>query len=133
MGDNRVGYISSIDEKTGMVRVTYQDMDRSVTAEIPYFNHNGEYLMPKVNDLVIVVHMSNDPSMAVALGTFWNLENLPHDVAAGDFYKPLDQNGSCYIMQKSGNVMIGDRNYTFGPKDIKSMLDRIAALESGGE
>lgn len=81
----RIGYISSVDPNTGMVRVTYPDRDRTVTPEFPVFNMGGEYRMPKVNDLVLVLHLSNDSSAGIVMGTYWTDEDAP--VSGEDQYR----------------------------------------------
>lgn len=72
----RVGRISSINQENGMVRVYYPDRD-STTSELGMFHFLGEYKPPKVNDQVIVLHLSNDTSSGVVLGGFWNEVRKP--------------------------------------------------------
>lgn len=67
----RVGRISSVNQENGMVRVYYPDRD-STTSELGMFYFLGEYKTPRVNDQVIVLHLSNDTSSGVVLGGFWN-------------------------------------------------------------
>lgn len=43
----RVGLVSSVNQDTGMVRVTYPDRDREVTPELPFFKMGNEYQMPR--------------------------------------------------------------------------------------
>lgn len=64
----RVGLVSSVNQDTGMVRVTYPDRDREVTPELPFFKMGNEYQMPEVNDMVLVLHLSNDSSMGIVMG-----------------------------------------------------------------
>lgn len=132
MDDIRIGYISSLSETRGMVRVTYPDRDRAVTAEIPYFNHNGEYFMPRINDMVLVAHVSNDQSMAIALGTFWNREDMPKVSGINCVNKPLDHEGVCFVRQQDGSVIIADSSGQVTVSDILNMRQRIERLEAGG-
>lgn len=60
-----------------MLRITYPDMDDNTTAEIPFFNMNEEYKMPKIDDELVVCHLSNGQTAAVAMGAYWNLKNRP--------------------------------------------------------
>lgn len=131
MNEIRIGYISSLSAETGMVRVTYEDRDRSVTAELPYFNHNGEYLMPQVKDIVLVLHISNDSSMGIVLGTFWNFNMLPLISGENVFYKPLSNDGSCNISQINGTITLTDHNGAFSIKEFLDLKKQVEKLERG--
>ena len=73
----RIGKVSSVNYKSGMVRVTYRDKDESVTVELPTMNFNDEYRMPEPGQDVVVAHLSNGSSRGVLLGTVWNKKNIP--------------------------------------------------------
>lgn len=73
----RIGKVSSVNYKSGMVRVTYRDKDESVTVELPTMNFNDEYRMPEPGQDVVVAHLSNGSSRGVLLGTVWNEKNIP--------------------------------------------------------
>ena len=72
----RIGRISSINKETGMARVVYKDKN-STTSELPVFNFYGEYKMPCIGQLVLVLHLSNDSSTGIIMGSFWNKTNKP--------------------------------------------------------
>lgn len=81
MNEIRVGNVSSINYAAGTVRVVYPDKSDKSTAELPVFCGFGkEYQMPDVGDLVLVVHLSNDSSMGIAMGKFWNQSMAPKKV-----------------------------------------------------
>lgn len=73
----RIGKVSSINEKTGMVMVTYADRDDSVTDELPLMSVNGGYSRLKIGQDVIALHMENGSSRGVILGGIWNEKNKP--------------------------------------------------------
>lgn len=110
MPDNkliRIGRVSSIDYKKGMIRVTYPDRDDSVTAEIPVFSFTDEYKMPKVGSNVLVLHLSNGSAAGIMLGHYWNEKNLPPAAGEGVFRKELGQDyGDAYIEYRDGTVTI---------------------------
>ena len=87
----RVGKVSSIDYKSGMVRVTYPDKGGAVTSEMPYANNGGEYRMPSVGESVVVAHLSNGTSRGVVLGTMWNKSNRPPQTGKGLYRKDLSR------------------------------------------
>lgn len=93
----RVGRVSSIDYKTGMMQVIYTDRDNEVTAKIPYANFNNEYCMPKIGERVLVGHLSNGSSRGVVLGTMWNKANIPEESGKGIYRKELSKvRGAAY-------------------------------------
>ena len=66
----RVGKVSSIDYPSGMVRVTYPDMDDDVTRLIPLFS--SEYAMPPVGALV--AGQSSSAPVSMRLLTSYGME-----------------------------------------------------------
>ncbi|OUN36737.1 hypothetical protein B5G28_11585 [Faecalibacterium sp. An77] len=92
----RVGKVSSIDYPSGMVRVTYPDMDDDVTRLIPLFS--SEYAMPPVGALVAVVHLSNGAEAGVVLGRPWSAKLTPPEGFEGLYRKDFDLTPwKCYI------------------------------------
>lgn len=89
----RIGNVSSIDPETGMVRVVYQDRhDRdAATGYMPYFCPGEEFLPPKIDDMVLVVHLSNGTTRGVVIGKFWNRTNVPPDPSAKWFKQIADE------------------------------------------
>lgn len=85
-GDNRTGRVSAVNYAAGTYEVTYFDRDRSVTREINAIS-NGEYLMPRVGQVVSVSHNGNGSAAAVAGGTIWNKTNRPAEGYKGLFRK----------------------------------------------
>ncbi|SHM81894.1 hypothetical protein SAMN02746066_03414 [Anaerosporobacter mobilis DSM 15930] len=85
----RTGEVSSIDFENGMIKVTYPDRDNDVTDSIPYLSLNGEYKMPNIGDMVVVLHLSNGSSFGIALGTFWSYGNKPFKTGKGLYRKEL--------------------------------------------
>lgn len=99
-GENRIGTVSSVDPKTGMVSVLYEDRDGAVTDLLPYATFNDEYKLPQQGAKVIVMHLSNGSEMGIVLGTYWNESNAAG--APGAYHKSLGKGASfCY----DGNVL----------------------------
>ena len=73
----RIGKVSSVNSATGMVSVTYPDLDDSVTAEFSLFAPTGEYSAPPIGSDVLVLHLSNGQSEGIVMGRFWNEDNPP--------------------------------------------------------
>ena len=107
MNNVRIGRVSSVNYKNGTVRVTYEDLDDSVTAEIPMFSFTGEYKAPAVGSEVVVLHLSNGESAGVMLGQYWSDDNRPPDFGKNVFRKELGQeHGEAYMQYKNGVLTI---------------------------
>lgn len=100
----RIGTVSTVDYRNGMVSVKYNDLSGSVTADMPMLSMNGEYSMPKIDDTVLVVYLSNGSSIGIVLGTFWNEANRPPLTGKDVFYKRLAEDA--YIKYKNGELVV---------------------------
>lgn len=118
----RIGRISSINVAAGLVRVTYPDLDNSVTAEIPLFNANGEYKMPKVGSNCLVVHLSNGQSAGICLGGYWSDADVPPETGANVFRK--DMIGG-YLADRGGAVELHGGTLTFSDQSGSITLGEI--------
>lgn len=111
----RVGKVSSINYKTGMARIVYPDRSNQVTPELPFLA--TEYAMPKVGDMVLVVHLSNGTAAGVILGRFWSDANKPSDGAEGAYHKDLSNTaGEATITYKDGTLIIKASNIVLDGK-----------------
>jgi len=103
--DARVGLVSSVDYEKGQVEVTYPDMDDEVTQMLPVFTpFADEYFMPRVDDLVLVLHLSNGAEFAMVLGWFWNEPHPPHEYGAEFYRKDYSHYGEarlCYNKEQN--------------------------------
>lgn len=129
MADNiRVGNVSSIDYKKGMIEATYPDLDDSVTDSFPVFSFTDEYKMPKVGDEILVLHLSNGESAGIVLGRYWNEDNEPPAYGKNVFRKELGEVfGEAYIQYKNGDITFHDPG---GTTTLDSILRRLADLEA---
>lgn len=111
--DIRVGKVSNVDIKTGMVEVTYADRG-SVTDMFPYLSLNGEYKPPEVGRDVLVAHLSNGGCAGVVIGQYWNENNSPQET--GNIYrKDISKNpGEAYIRydEETGELVIKAKKVT---------------------
>ena len=124
----RIGKVSSIDYKNGMISVTYPDLDDSVTDDLPVFSMTDEYKMPEVGAEVLVLHLSNGCSAGVVMGRYWNESNRPPVSGKNTFRKELGSSyGEAYIQYKDGNMTLKDQK---GSTTLGSILDRLSKLES---
>ena len=81
----RVGKVSSVDAANGTIKVSYPQLDKAVTASIPYANFADTYKMPKVGSWVIVLHLSTGASAGICLGNYWASGSTPPEGIAGLF------------------------------------------------
>ena len=140
-GGNRIGTVSSVDAKTGMVSVIFNDRDNEVTELLPYATFNEEYKLPQIGAKVVVLHLNNGGEMGIILGTYWNEYNAAGD--PGTFHKDLG--GGAYINYKDGVLTVAaehtiiaslDGGETYQEVEAENLLQkvhdhekRIAALE----
>lgn len=129
MADNiRVGNVSKVDYKKGMIEATYPDLDDSVTDAFPVFSFTDEYKMPKVGDEILVLHLSNGESAGIVLGRYWNEDNEPPVYGKNVFRKELGETfGEAYIQYKNGDITFHDPG---GTSTLDSILRRLSALEA---
>lgn len=128
----RVGYISSIDYQTGMVRVAYPDKGNGATAELPFFNFTGEYRMPKVKEMVLVLHLSNDTSSGVVMGSFWGDGTPPPVSGDGEYQKTFSD--TAYERVQNSEFVIHAKQIRFecnnGSISVAELIQMKAKLDS---
>lgn len=111
----RIGTVSSVDLKNGMVSVLYQDRDGKVTQPLPLFSPGGEYNMPDIGAKVLVAHLSNGGEMGVVLGTFWNEENAP---GTSETYRKVIAPGVAVKYDiRTGNLVVTAPHIIFRAED----------------
>lgn len=66
----RIGYISAFDAATGMATVFYPDRTGQVTQKMKIFAPFGAMQMLAPDDEVLVLHLSNGPSVGLVIGKF---------------------------------------------------------------
>ena len=83
----RVGKVSSVDYLAGTVDVIFSDEEDSVRRGIPVFS--SEYIMPKINDMVVVIFQSNSGTreQGYVVGTPFSEKNMPEVSGKGVFFK----------------------------------------------
>lgn len=113
----RIGEVSSVNYKTGMVSVVYKDQDNAVTDMLPCLSLDDEYKMPAVGDDVVCLHFPNGMAAGICLGKYWNEDNRSALTGKDVFRKELArQAGKAYIQYKNGTITIkADRIVLDGP------------------
>ena len=122
----RIGRVSSIDYKKGMVSVYYEDKTASVTALLPMLS-NGEYKMPGIGELVLVAHLSNGTTQGIVIGTIWNDEQVPKVNGAGEYIKSLS--GETYIKASTSDITFQIPSGSISVSQMLTALNRLSALE----
>ena len=119
MENIRIGRVSRIDYENGMIAVAYMDRDESVTKMMPYLQMGGEYHMPQVEQRILVLHLSDDSEVGVALGPFWDDVSTPPVYGKDVFHKELShEEGAAYIHHDPETGVL-----TIRAKDIKLITD----------
>ena len=131
----RIGRISTVNDKNGMVSVTYPDMDDGTTDEFPVFSFTDEYKKPQIGGNVLVLHMSNGQSAGLVMGKYWNEKNIPADMEAV-FLKELGMNpGEAYFkLTEDGTLVIHAANIVLdGAVSATSAISAAADVTGGGK
>ena len=106
----RIGRVSTVNYKAGTAKVVYRDRDDMVTGELPMLS--SEYLMPKPDDMVLVLHLKNAPSRGVIVGPIYNDDNRPGINGKNKYCKDLTDDvqfkadGGDLTVKASGKVTI---------------------------
>lgn len=122
----RVGRVSSIDYVAGTISVYYEDKTASVTSHFATLS-NEEYHMPKIGDMVVVIHLSNGTSQGIVLGTIWNEGNKPTKSGESLFYKTLTN--QCSIFSDSADIILTTKNGTLSVNEIIKLKSEIEDLK----
>lgn len=90
----KIGRVSSIDYKTGMIQVLYEDLsdEDDVSDYLPYMTFNREYAPPEIGEFVVVFGMSNGTSMGIVGPGFWNEANQPPESDPDVYRKEFAKN-----------------------------------------
>lgn len=75
--ENRIGFVSSYNAKTGMAAITYPDRNNETTDELPVFTPLGLIQNLKKGDAVLVVHLSNNSAAGIVLGSYSAAGSVP--------------------------------------------------------
>lgn len=136
----RVGRISSVNYEKGMVKVVYTDKNNEVTDDLPYLNFGGQYFMPAIDDMVLVLHLSNGSAMGIVCGSFWSQKNLPYENGKGLYRQEMSKTPNKAVMrysEASGEFRLKADSIVFetcgsGTVSVASVLglfERVADLE----
>ena len=130
MNEVRIGRVSGINDTAGTIRVSYSDRTEKDTAELPVFCGMGrEYQMPKVGDQVLVLHLSNDSSMGVAMGGFWTDKTRPQNSGPGVYYKSFQPDNSAYLQAFQGALSLCAGSLTLQDASGSISLSEILAMK----
>lgn len=110
----RIGRVSSVNPDAMTCRVTFPDMDDTVSAELPVLNTGSsyckDYWLPAVNEQVACLMIPNDGGIGnndgVVLGSFFNAVDTP--VKTGTGIRRIDFGDGSYVEHDSntGNLTI---------------------------
>lgn len=75
MNNIRVGIVDGLNVKKGTIRVTFPDMDDSVSDDIALFS--SEQWFPQIGESVVCIFLTNGTEQGYCIGPYFNDENLP--------------------------------------------------------
>lgn len=127
----RYGRVSTIDYEAGTCEVTYKDRDESVTKKVSFIS-NRKYVMPKVGDMLIVLHPGAQPEDAIVLGTIWNEKNKPTGGGEGIYREDYNlEAGKCFFLYDANEP--ASKFYVDGNDSVQVTGDRKTSVEGNRE
>ncbi|MGN0706572.1 MAG: hypothetical protein ACI4JC_01050 [Faecalibacterium sp.] len=130
----RVGKISSVEYDTGMVRVVYHDQDDAVSRPIPLLSF--EYLMPEVDDQVLVLHLSNGTEAGIVIGRPWSGKRKPPESGEGLYRKDFSNEfGKAYLrfaMQDDEKMTLHVKNLVIEADSVAVQAKKDFTVEASG-
>lgn len=131
----RVGRVSKIDYETGMMAVTYPDLDDAVTSLLSVASLNDEYKMPEIGDDVLVMHLPSGQARGVVVGKYWNGENRPAKSGPKLYRKEYGhRKGEAYMEYDGGTLLLKANKIVLqtasGSISVDNIISRLASLES---
>lgn len=103
----RIGSVSSINYEAGTIRVTYPDLDDSVTDDFPVLHFGGKYKMPDIGEDVLVLHLSNGTEVGFVAGSYWTDDDPPAFSGPGVFLQEFAAiAGVAYALYKDKKLRI---------------------------
>lgn len=122
----RVGEVVAVYPE-GKVQVVYNDM-QSASRPLPVLSNN-EYLMPKVGDRVLCLHMDEVQSKGFCLGTYYSAKNIPK---TNEGYRK-DVDTESYISCVNNELTINANNIKLVCSDgeiyVSQLIQRIERIE----
>ena len=109
----RIGRISSINYKDGTAKVVYNDKDDMVTGELPFLAN--EYMMPKADDLVLVLHLKKGRSKGVIIGKIYSDQLRPQINGKDKYFKALTEKTN--LKAENGKLTIEADDIIFNSSD----------------
>jgi len=88
----RTGKISTINYAEGTASVAYTDRNNEVSPSLPFFSIC--YEMPKVDELAVVIMLSNSMTKGFIIGIPYSAKKMPAQSGKGIFYKEFSDGAS---------------------------------------
>lgn len=130
----RVGKISSVDYTSGTVRVVYEDQDDAVTRPIPLLSF--EYLMPEVDDMVLVLHLSNGTEAGVVIGRPWSDQRVPPESGQGlyrkDFHNEVGKAFLRFSEKDDETMTLHVKNLVIEAENVTAKAEKDIVLDATG-
>lgn len=127
----RVGKVTNVFADEGKAKVYFEDL-KSASAKLPVMTFNNEFAMPKVNDMVVTLHMEH-VGQGFILGTYWSSENRPPQSTA--YQKKYDDNSylkidGTTVKIHANEIEIENAGGSVSVSDIQELITKVATLES---
>lgn len=125
----RIGRVSKIDYATGMMSITYPDLDDAVTTLLSVVSFNDEWKPSQIGDEVAVLHFPNGQAKGLILGHYWNKDNVPAVIDTVYRKEYGTDQGECFAEYDGENLSFTDPEGTVKIADILDMAERLETAE----
>ena len=138
----RVGRVSKIDLETGLVSITYPDLDDSVTTPLTLLSFNDETKIPRIGEEVFTLHYPTGQARGIILGHYWNKTNKPVKYGEkiyrkefghekGDAWAEYNDDDKVLIFH-ANEIKFENNSGSITLSELIQLKERVAALEEGG-
>ena len=123
MDNVRIGEVTQIFPEEGKVKVCYED-DDNASCKLPILMFNGEYLMPKVGDIVLTLHRPSGSSEGFVLGKYYSEENeVTADLEEGEIYRKDITEDTFVSVTEEDLTKIETKRFLLKGEDVELQLD----------
>lgn len=114
--------------------MVYEDQDDAVTRPIPLLSF--EYLMPEVDDMVLVLHLSNGTEAGIVIGRPWSDQRVPPENGKGlyrkDFHNEVGKAFLRFSEKDSETMTLHVKNLVIEAENVTAKAEKDIVLDATG-
>ena len=137
MDDVRIGRVDEVFQNEGKIKVVFEE-ENNASLKLPLLTFNGEYLMPKVGDRVVTVHLHSGSCKGFVLGGYYSEKKSPKANAGfrkdmgANTYIVVDEN-DLFKLESKDIELKAENDLTlscsYATTTLEALIKRIETLE----